>query len=356
MIKQGKRASVITVEPFGELAGERIDLYTLRNRSGMEVRATNYGATIIAIEVANRYGRFEDVVLGFDSLDGYQNNNWYCGATIGRCAGRISNAHFSLDGKSYSLTANAGSAHLHGGNQGFDKVAWQADAFESDSDRVVRLRYVSPSGAEGYPGTLAVQVVYTLTEMNELLVDLFATTDQPTPVNMTHHGYFNLAGAELHDTLDHQLQINAELFLPIDQALIPTGEMRNVRNTPFDFRRARRIGSSIEAADEQVQHAQGYDHDFVLRDTGAARLYDADSGRVLDIFTTQPSLHIYTGNYLNGEPLGKNQVPYRRRSGIALEAQHFPDSPNHPEFPSIILRPGQQYHMRTVYRFSVTDL
>jgi aldose 1-epimerase len=355
MIEQGKRTSGISIQPFGTIADRRIDLYTLRNRRGMAVRAINYGATIVAIEVANRHGIFDDVVLGFDSLQDYQVHGWYCGATIGRYAGRIRMARFAFEGQHYSLSANEGATHLHGGFHGFDKAVWQGDAFESEGDRVVRLRHVSPAGEDGYPGTLSAQVVYTLTDMNELVVDLLATTDQPTPVNMTHHSYFNLCGSARQDILDHQLQISADHFLPIDAALLPTGERRGVRDTPFDFRQARRIGDVIDVPDEQLRRGQGFDHDFVLRDASAACLVEPISGRALDVFTTQPSLHIYTGNYLNGIPLGKGQVPYRRRFGIALEAQHFPDSPNQPSFPSTIVQPGQQYHARTVYRFSVTE-
>lgn len=333
-----------------------VDFYTLRNRHGTEVRASDYGATILSIRVRDREGNFDDVVLGFDSIDDYRRHTWYCGATVGRYAGRISEARFTIDGRTYTLAANDGAHHLHGGANGFDKVLWRGHRVD---DSEARFHYISADGEEGYPGEATVQVSYALTGDDELIVDYHATSDRATPLNLTHHSYFNLAGAGSGDVLNHELQIFADHFLPVNDALIPTSELRSVAGTPFDFRESTRIGARIAEADEQLQSARGYDHDFVLRANVsgaircAARMYEPTSGRVLEVFTTQPALHVYTGNWLGGEPLGRGAIMYGRYSGVALEAQHFADSPNQPRFPSTLLVPGAQYHERTIYRFSL---
>jgi aldose 1-epimerase len=284
-------------------------------------------------------------VLGFDAMADYRAHGWYCGATVGRFAGRIKGARFTLDGREYVLAANNGANHLHGGMRGFDKVSWQVAHADST---MLRLHHTSASGEEGYPGTVNAQVVYTLTDADELIVDHVATSDRPTPINLTHHGYFNLAGAGRGDVLGHELQIDAGHYLPVDAELIPTGELRPVAGTIFDFRTSTRLG----------ERTKDYDHDFVLRAADseqprfAARLREPESGRVLEVFTTQPALHIYTGAHISNEPAGKGGAVYGPYAGVALEAQHFPDSPNQPAFPSTILRPGSEYRQRTIYRFS----
>ncbi len=333
------------------------DLYTLRNQAGMSVSVMNYGASLVSLTVPDREGRFTDVVLGFDSLDAYRAHGWYCGATVGRYAGRIRNARFTLDGRECSLSANQGLHHLHGGSVGFNKRVWESRFIESE--QTVRMRHISPDGDQGYAGTLDAAVAYTLTDDNALIIDFSATTDRATPVNLTNHGYFNLAGKG--DILGHAMLINAKAFALVDDALIPTGEFIAVGGTPFDFHQARLIGERIGAKDKQLRLAGGYDHDFVLSETGstvlgarfAARVHDATSGRVLEVYTTQPALHFYSGNFIDAKPLGKNGAVYGAHSGFALETQHFPDSPNQPHFPSTIVRSGEQYRARTIFRFSV---
>lgn len=342
-------------KPFGTVDGAAVDLFQFGNPRGMEVCATNYGATIVSIRVRDREGRFDDVVLGFDSLAAYRSHTWYCGAVIGRNAGRMKNARFMLDGHVTELTANDGANHLHGGQHGFDRVVWQAEPLESESG--VRFRYVSRDGEEGYRGTVSAEVTYTVTENNELAIGYLATTDQPTPVNLTQHSYFNLAGGH-GSVLGHELMINADDYLPLDPDLIPSGGYARVASTPFDFREAVAIGANIDSEHEQIQRGHGYDHDYVLRGADqeikiAARLREPASGRVLEVFTTQPALHLYSGNFIGSTPAGKAGASYRVHSGVALEAQHFPDSPNQPAFPSTILRPGNTYRAKTVYRFSV---
>ncbi len=342
--------------PFGEVDGAAVHLYELRNAVGAVVRISNYGASVVAVEMPHRDGRLGDVVLGFDSLADYRAHSWYCGATIGRFAGRISHARFSLDGRNHMLSVNAPPHHLHGGIKGFDKVVWQARA---DDDRSLRLRYISADGEEGYAGTVDAAVTYSLTDDNALVIDYFAHTDRATPINLTHHSYFNLAGHG--DILDHELTINADEFVPNDATLTPLGGRRDARGSVFDFRSPHRIGERIDVADPQLRVAGGYDHDFPLRKETAevagarfaARAHDPVSGRVLEVFTTQPALRFYSGNFIASEPAGKGGVRYGPHSGFALEAQHFADSPNHPDFPASIVRPGTPYRERTIYRFSV---
>lgn len=351
-------SSSVTKEAFGTVDGRRVSLYTLRNARGMEARITNYGGIIVSLKVPDRDGRDGDVVLGFDSLQDYVRSSPYFGALVGRYANRIARGHFTLDGHTYTLAINDGPNSLHGGLKGFDKRVWSARSFEAQGGCGLTLRYTSPNGEEGYPGTLKVRVTYTLTDEDELVVDYRATTDRATPVNLTNHSYFNLAGAGSGDVLGQVVMINADSITPVDSTLIPTGEIRSVAGTPYDFRTPTPIGARIDEPDTQLRYGHGYDENFVLnraaRDTSltlAARVYDPGSGRVLEIYTDQPGLQFYTGNYLDGTLKGKGGAVYGRHAGFAMETQHFPDSPNHPNFPSTILRPGQVYHTRTVYKF-----
>jgi aldose 1-epimerase len=345
--------------PFGRTAeGETVELFTLTNTRGVEVRIMTYGATIVSLRVPDRDGRFDDVVLGHDSLAGYLDASSYFGAVVGRYANRVARGRFTLGGVTHRLATNNGVNHLHGGVRGFDKVVWRGEAIRSDSGASVRFSYRSADGEEGYPGTLDVRVTYTLTDRNELAVDYFATTDKATPVNLTQHSYFNLAGADQRDVLGHLLMINADRYTPVDSTLIPTGELAPVAGTPLDFRAPTAIGARIGQAHPQLRHGGGYDHNFVLSRSGpglfhAARVVEPTTGRTLDIHTTEPGLQFYSGNFLDGTIRGKGGRIYHHRYGICLEPQHFPDSPNHPGFPSTILRPGQTYRSRTVFGFGV---
>jgi aldose 1-epimerase len=358
---EGDRASTepaVTSEPFGESDGERVDLYTLRNGHGMEMRVTNYGGIITHLYVPDRDGEFADVVLGYDSLAPYVDRSPYFGAIIGRYGNRIGGARFDLDGETYVLEANDGPNHLHGGEMGFDKVVWAAETLEQAGRRSIRLTYTSQNGEEGYPGMLEARVTYTLTDADELVVDYQATVDKPTPVNLTQHTYFNLGGIGSGDILDHEITIHADRFTPVDSTLIPTGELRPVAGTPFDFTEPASIGARIGAENEQIDFGGGYDHNFVLNgDVGAlkaaARVAEPTSGRVMDVHTTEPGVQFYTGNFLDGSMTGKG-VSYTHRTGFCLETQHFPDSPNKESFPPTILRPGETYASRTIYAFSVS--
>lgn len=344
-------------------SGDSVDLFTLTNENGMTMQVTNYGGIITSLRAPGRNG-MEDVVLGFDSLGGYLSDayaasNPYFGALIGRYGNRIHEGQFSLNGQTYTLDTNNGSNHLHGGEPGFDERIWRVEPFEEDTSVGVVLRYTSPDGDEGYPGQLETTVTYALTDDNALVLDYRATTTKATPVNLTQHSYFNLDGEGDGTILDHELMIDAERFTPVDSTLIPTGELRPVAGTPFDFREATPIGERIDQDNRQLQRAVGYDHNFVLarqdRDSLrlAARVYDPDSGREMTVRTTEPGLQFYSGNFLDGSLVGKSGTPYQKHAGLALETQHFPDSPNQPNFPSTILRPGETYTSKTVYRFSV---
>lgn len=350
---------MVKKEPWGRTPdGQAVDLYTLTNSKGMEVKITNYGGIVVTLRVPDRQGRMEDVVLGFDRLEDYLKGHPYFGAIIGRYANRIAGGRFTLNGISYQLTLNEGSNHLHGGRKGFDKVVWKARAVRSGRGVGVRLTYRSPDGEEGYPGNLSVTVTYILTDENELRIEYVATTDRDTIVNLTHHSYFNLAGQGSRDILEHELLINADYFTPIDANLIPTGEIRRVRGTPFDFTQLTPIGARIGQDDEQLRFGRGYDHNWVLNGPPgelrlAARVVEPSSGRVLEVWTTEPGLQFYSGNFLDGTITGKQGRVYRHRYGFCLEPQHFPDSPNKPHFPSVILRKGARYHTITVYKFSV---
>lgn len=355
----------ITRAAFGTTAeGESVHLYMLTNAHGLEMQVTDYGGIITSLRVPDRSGEFADVVLGFDSIAPYLTNPPYFGALIGRYGNRIAGGRFTLDGETYTLATNNGPNHLHGGRTGFDKVLWQVESFERADEVGLMLSYTSPDGEEGYPGTLRTRVTYTLTNDNEVVVDYHATTDKATPVNLTQHSYFNLAGADARDVLDHVVTLNADRFTPVDSTLIPTGELRAVDGTPFDFRTPTPIGARIDEDDAQLRHGLGYDHNFVLNKpngagpdepTLAARVYEPTSGRVLEIRTTEPGMQFYSGNFLDGTLTGKNGVVYRHRSGFAMETQHFPDSPNQPAFPSTMLRPGEEYRSRTVFRFTIEE-
>ena len=350
-----KKGSV-SKSAFGKTpAGELVDLYTLTNAAGIEVKAITFGGIITSIRVPDRNGKFDDVALGFSQLEPYLRNPPYFGAIIGRYANRIAQGRFTLDGRTYTLAANNAPNHLHGGVKGFDKVVWKTEPFQNADAVGLVFTHTSPDGDEGYPGTLRVKVTYTLNNRNELAFDYEATTDKATPVNLTQHTYFNLAGEGNGDVLGHLLTIHASRMTPVDSRLIPTG-IASVDGTPFDFRTPVAIGARIAASDTQISAGNGYDHNFVIDRQGsetvmAARVEDPSSGRVLEISTTEPGVQLYTGNFLDGTLTGKSGRPYQRRSGFALETQHYPDSPNHPDFPSTILKPGDTYRSRTVYAF-----
>ena len=351
-------AQSIMTKSFGKTSeGADVRLYILQNKNGAKVSITDYGATITAIQVPDRDGKLADVVLGYDSLQGYEAGGSYFGGLIGRYGNRIGGAQFALDGQTYLLAKNDGRNSLHGGKRGFNKVVWTAHEPISKGGQTLELTYVSKDGEEGYPGTLSIRVRYTWTDRNELRVQYFAHTDKPTVVNLTNHSYFNLAGDPRKDILGHVLQLEAPRFTPIDDGLIPTGELRKVEGTPFDFQTPVAIGKRIADSDAQLKLGKGYDHNWVLAaGTGlrlAARVVEPVTGRVLEIRTTEPGVQFYSGNFLDGTSAGKNGSVLAYRTGFCLETQHFPDSPNHANFPSTVLRPGQTYQSETTYRFEV---
>ncbi|MBI4475049.1 MAG: galactose mutarotase [Acidobacteria bacterium] len=357
--KKPAKGATVTRASFGATAdGKPVDLFTLTNADGLEARIISFGGTVLSLRVPDRNGQLDDIVMGFDDVAGYETKSPYFGAIIGRYANRIAKGQFTLDGQTYKLAANNGSNHLHGGVKGFDKVVWQGQEMTTAEGAGAVFTYTSPDGEEGYPGTVNARVTYTLTNRNELAVDYVATTDKPTPVNLTHHSYFNLAGDGKRDVLDHELMINAEAFTPIDSTGIPTGEIAPVVGTPFDFRTSTAIGARINDSHDQITNGRGYDHNFVLKREQegliqAARVSEPSTGRVLEVSTTEPGIQFYSGNFLDGSVTGKSGRVYKHRFGYCLEPQHYPDSPNRPNFPSTILRPGQQYRSRTVFRFSV---
>jgi aldose 1-epimerase len=338
--------------------GEPVDLYVLTNKNGMEAAISTYGGVVVSLKAPDRNGKPEDVVLGFDSVDGYVNDKSYFGALIGRYGNRIGHAQFTLDGKTYMLARNNGENTLHGGIKGFNKAVWAAKVIPAKNGQALELTYLSKDGEEGFPGNLHVRVVYTLTDSNELKIEYSATTDKKTVVNLTNHSYFNLAGPGSGDILGHVLMIEADKFTPVDSGLIPTGELREVAGTPFDFRKPTAIGARIDSDDEQIKLGGGYDHNFVLRRkvgdpiSLAARVVEPKTGRVLEVWTTEPGVQFYTGNFLDGSAHGKGGISYPKRSAFCLETQHFPDSPNQPKFPSTELKPGEHYHTTTIYKFS----
>ncbi|MCL4812218.1 MAG: galactose mutarotase [Vicinamibacteraceae bacterium] len=351
----------VTRAAFGTMPdGTAVEVFTLTNANGVEVRAIEYGGIITVLRVPDRDGRLDDVVLGYDTLEAYlQNNSPFFGAIIGRYGNRIAKGRFVLDGTSHQLATNDGPNHLHGGVKGFDKVVWEGEPFERDGRAGVAFTRTSPDGEEGYPGALSSRITYTLTGSNELIVDYHATTTAPTIVNLTQHSYFNLAGQGARDILDHQLEIRADRYTPVDATLIPTGELAAVQDTPFDFRTATAIGARIGSDHEQIARGRGYDHNFVLTRGGgglsvAARVVEPTTGRTLEVATTEPGLQFYSGNFLDGTITGKAGRVYQRRFGFCLETQHYPDSPNQPSFPSTVLRPGEEYRSQTVFTFGVT--
>ena len=351
-------------EDFGTVDGKTVELYTLTNRNGVEAKIITYGGAVVSLKVPDRSGSLADVVLGYDNLDGYLKDTSYLGSLIGRYGNRIAKGRFNLNGVEYKLATNNGENHLHGGVKGFDKVVWNGSAQNTAKGVSLKLTYSSQDLEEGYPGNLLVTVVYTLTNTNELRIDYSATTDKDTIVNLTHHSYFNLAGAGNGDILNHELTINATRYTPVDAILIPTGELRSVTGTPFDFLHPNKIGARINQDEEQLKIGRGYDHNFVIDGSSgtlrngssgtlrrAARVFESSSGRVMEVWTSEPGMQFYSGNFLDGKP-GKDEKPYQFRYGFCLETQSFPDSPNHPKFPSTVLRKGARYHSTTIYRFS----
>ncbi|HEY1462706.1 MAG TPA: aldose epimerase family protein [Terriglobales bacterium] len=344
-------ATQVSKKPFGKMPdGTAIDIYTISDQT-VQARIMTYGGTIVSLRTPDKNGKTADIVQGFDSLDGYLQKEPYFGALIGRYGNRIAKGHFTLDGKTYSLPINDGPNSLHGGDKGFDKVVWTGKAIPNG----VELTYLSKDGEEGYPGNLTATVRYTLVG-SELEISYSATTDKDTVLNLTNHSYFNLAGQGSGDILKHQLQINASHFTPVDSTLIPTGKIKAVAGTPMDFLTPHAIGERIEANDEQLQRGKGYDHNWVLDNaTGklakAAEVYEPTSGRTLEVLTTQPGLQFYTGNFLDGTLTGKDGKVYNHRYALCLETQHYPDSPNHKNFPSTELKPGQHYHTVTIFKF-----
>jgi aldose 1-epimerase len=344
---------------FGDMPdGTPADLYTLTNVNGLVVKITTYGGAIVSLLVPDRDGNLGDVVLGFDALDDYIAQSSYFGCITGRYANRIGGARFTLNGVEYVLAQNDGENHLHGGIKGLDKVVWDAKPRDGDDGPELELVYVSKDGEENYPGSLSIKVVYVLSNDDELRIDYRATTDKDTIVNLTNHTYVNLVDGGAGDILDHELMIAADRFTPIDKTLIPTGELRSVQSTPLDFRQSTPIGSRIDQGDEQLGYGGGYDHNFVLNSEGgdlalAARVHEPATGRVMEVYTTEPGVQLYTGNFLDGSLVGKGGVRYGKRSGLCLETQHFPDSPNKPGFPSTVLQVGETYRTTTVFKFSV---
>jgi aldose 1-epimerase len=338
--------------------GQPVDLYVLTNKSGAEASITNYGGAVVSIKVPDRNGKLADVVLGYDTPDGYVADKSYFGALVGRYGNRIGHAQFVLDGKTYTLAKNNGENSLHGGIKGFNKALWTAKVLPAKDGQSLELSYLSKDGEEGFPGNLKVTVTYTLTDANALKIDYSATSDKKTVVNLTNHSYFNLAGQGSGDILGHVLMIEADRFTPVDSGLIPTGELHDVAGTPFDFRKPTAIGARIDQDEEQLKLGGGYDHNFVLRRSAgpgeslAARVIEPASGRVLEVWTTEPGVQFYTGNFLDGRTPGKGGATYPRRNAFCLETQHFPDSPNQPKFPSVIIKPGERYHTITTYKFS----
>ena len=345
----------ITKQAWGAADGKAVDLYTLKNARGNVVKISNYGGIVQSVCVPCKAGKLRDVVLGYDTLAEYQKETPYFGALVGRYGNRIAKARFTLDGREYTLAANNGPNALHGGRKGFDKVVWDAKPAMTKTGPSLELHYVSQDGEEGYPGCLDVIATYTWTDNNELRLNYKATTDKPTVVNLTQHSYFNLAGKG--DVLGHVVMIKSDKITPVDSTLIPTGKFMAVKGTPFDFNKPTAIGERIAADDEQIKFGGGYDHNFVIaKGTGLglmARVTEPTTGRVLEVLSTEPALQFYSGNFLDGHITGKGGWVYQRRNGVCMEPQHYPDSPNQPEFPSVVLRPGKIYKNTIVYRFGV---
>lgn len=350
------QGDLISSQPWGTMPdGTPVQLFTLRNHRGMEVKISNYGGIVTSIRVPDRNGKFGDVVLGYDNLAGYLKETPYFGCLVGRYGNRIARGKFTLDGQTYTLATNNYPNALHGGLKGFDKQVWKPNAYAKATGPVLELTYVSKDGEEGYPGNLSVKAVYTLTENNGLQLEYTATTDKPTVLNLTQHSYFNLAGRG--DVLGHVVEMPADRFTPVDSTLIPTGELKPVAGTPFDFRTPTAIGARIQQADAQLKFGGGYDHNWVFaknvgNGTRLAKVTEPTTGRILEVFSTEPGLQFYTGNFLDGKITGKGGWVYQFRNAFCMEPQHFPDSPNQPNFPSVVLRPGQTYHNTIIYAFS----
>ncbi|MCX6168460.1 MAG: galactose mutarotase [Ignavibacteriales bacterium] len=354
-----KDHSMVEKKLFGKLAnGTEVFSYTLRNVNGMEAKIISYGATVVSLTAPDKNGKYEDVVLGYDNLEGYIEGTSYFGAIVGRYGNRIGKGKFKLDGKEYQLSINNGENHLHGGVEGFNKKLWTVSGVdETPSGASISLKYVSMDGEEGYPGKVELTVVYDLTNENELRISYTGTTDKTTILNPTHHSYFNLSGDPNKTILDNELMIDAANFTPVDAGLITTGKFESVTNTPMDFHYAKKIGRDIESNFEQLKFGGGYDHNWVLNKHQekifkCADLYERESGRFMEVFTDQPGLQFYCGNFLDGSVKGKNGIMYQKRTGLCLEAQCFPDSPNKPEWPSAVLTPDKVYHQTTIYKFS----
>lgn len=350
----------IKIESFGQMPNHpKVGLYVLTNSNGLKARITNYGGILVSLEVPDRNGKMDDVVLGYDNLESYINNNSpYFGAIIGRYANRIANGKFSLDGIEYQFAKNDRPNHLHGGIKGFDKVLWNAEPIRGKNEVGLKLTYLSKDMEEGYPGNLKCTVIYTLTEKNELRINYDAVTDKKTIINLTNHSYFNLGGQGKRDILDHSLMLNANNFTPVDETLIPTGRIIPVKGTAMDFTGSTAIGLRINDAYEQIKLGKGYDHNWVLNKkndemTLAARVSEPASGRVMEVYTTEPGIQFYSGNFLDGSIKGKEDKVYNHRYGFCLETQHYPDSPNKPQFPTTTLRPDEEYSTTTIYKFSI---
>jgi len=350
-------AGCVTCLPFGKTPdGAEVSIYTLKNSKGVEARIMDYGGIVVSLKVPDQKGALGDVVLGYDNLADYIKATPYFGALIGRYGNRIAKGKFTLNGAEYTLATNNIGNHLHGGIKGFDKVVWNAKSVEGKAGSALELKYTSRDGEEGFPGTLSVTALYTVTEQNELRLDLSATTDKPTVCNLTHHSYFNLAGKG--DILGHRVMIKSSCFTPVDETLIPTGELKPVDGTPFDFRKATAIGARIDVKDEQLKFGLGYDHNWVIDKPAGklalmAEVREASSGRIMQVLSTEPGLQFYSGNFLDGSNVGKGGVAYQYRTGFCMEPQHYPDSPNKPQFPSVVLKPGETYHSTIIYRFTV---
>lgn len=358
--KESQEATEVNISKsvFGALPdGRSADLYTLKNANGMVVKISNYGGTITYWSAPDKEGKYADITLGCDSLQGYLKGVPYFGALIGRYGNRIANGKFTLEGKQYVLEKNNGVNALHGGTKGFDKVLWEATPVDGEEPQLM-LKYISADGEEGYPGTLTTEVTYTLQKDNSLKIEYSATTDKTTVLNLTNHAYFNLSGDMSREILDHEVSIKADKFLPVNETLIPTGELKSVSGTVFDFNKSTKIGTGINnLKDQQIVYGKGYDHCWVFSDTSktlksVAKVYEPASGRLMEVLTTEPAIQFYSGNFLDGTIKGKGGIVYKHRSGLCLETQHYPDSPNQSGFPSTVLKPGERYNTVTVYKFS----
>jgi len=349
--QKGNQSMSITKEVFGTVDNKEVYLYTLKNGSGFTIKITNYGGIVTSVLAPDKNGKFDNVVLGYDSLSGYLKDTPYFGAIVGRYANRIAGGKFVLNGQEYTLAVNNGPNHLHGGIKGLDKVVWDDEEIQRENETGLKLHYLSKDGEEGYPGNLDVTVIYMISNNNELKIEYSAKTDKPTPINLSHHSYFNLAGTTGRDILDQSLFIDADRYTVVDETLIPTDELRDVTG-PMDFRKPMTVGSRLNEV------PGGYDHNYVINNSGTfakvAELSDSISGRTMEVYTDEPGMQFYSGNFLDGSITGSNGIIYRKHFGLCLETQHFPDSPNHPDFPNTILRPGEEYKQKTVYKFELT--